>query len=230
MAEVSIFTFLALIATTILTVWLFFKASNHSKVLYGIGIWMVIVALLGITGFYQKSGTLPPRFVLLIAPTILFVLFLFTQKKGKNFIDQLHLKWLTLLHVVRIPVEFILYAVFLEGLIPDLMTFDGYNYDIISGITAPIMYYLVFVNKKVGRKGLLIWNFICLALLINILTIAALSAKSPFQQLAFDQPNVGVTYFPFVWLPAVIVPIVLFSHLASIRQLTRNKQLLSQQL
>ena len=230
MAEVSIFTSLALIATTILTVWLFFKTSHYKNILYGIGIWMVIVALLGITGFYQKSGTLPPRFVLLIAPTILFVLFLFTQKKGKKFIDQLDLKWLTLLHVVRIPVEFILYAVFLEGLIPDLMTFEGYNYDIISGIAAPIMYYLVFVKKKLGRKGLLAWNFICLALLINILTIAALSAKSPFQQLAFDQPNVGVTYFPFVWLPAVIVPIVLFCHLASIRQLTRNKQPLIQQL
>ena len=85
MAEVSIFTSLALIVTTILTVWLFFKTLHHKNVLYGIGIWMVIVALLGITGFYQKSGTLPPRFVLLIAPTILFVLFLFTQKKGKKF-------------------------------------------------------------------------------------------------------------------------------------------------
>lgn len=224
MAEVSIFTSLALIVTTILTVWLFFKTSYHKKVLYGISIWMIIVAILGLAGFYQKSGTLPPRFVLLIAPTILFVLFLFTQKKSRNFIDQLSLKWLTLLHIVRIPVEFILYAVFLEGLIPDLMTFDGYNYDIISGITAPIIYYWVFVKKKVGRKGLLIWNFLCLGLLINILTIAALSAKSPFQQLAFDQPNIGVTYFPFVWLPAVIVPIVLLSHLASIRQLIVNKQ------
>tara|TARA_R110002096_G_scaffold209585_1_gene396758 strand:- start:1620 stop:1829 length:210 start_codon:yes stop_codon:yes gene_type:complete len=56
------------------------------------------------------------------------------------------------------------------------------------------------------------------------LTIAALSAQTPFQQLAFDQPNIGVTYFPFVWIPAVIVPIILFSHLVSIRQLILRKK------
>jgi hypothetical protein len=39
------------------------------------------------------------------------------------------------------------------------------------------------------------------------------------QQIAFDQPNIGVMYFPFVWLPACIVPLVLLSHLASLYQL-----------
>ena len=104
------------------------------------------------------------------------------------------------------------------------MTFEGYNYDILSGITAPIIYYLAFVKKRIGKRGLLIWNIACLGLLLNILTIAVLSAQTPLQQLAFDQPNIGVTYFPFVWLPTVIVPIVLYAHLASIRQLLYSKK------
>lgn len=186
---------------------------------------MLMVGVLGLTGFYQKTGTFPPRFTLLLPPGILFVLMLFTIKKSKKFIDNLSLKYLTLVHVVRIPVEITLYSIFLSRLIPDLMTFEGYNYDILSAFTAPIIYYFVFVKKTVGRKSLLIWNFVCLGLLINILAIAALSAQTPFQQLAFDQPNIGVTYFPFVWIPAVIVPIVLFSHLASIRQLIVSKKL-----
>ena len=224
MAGISIFTSIGLILTTLITLWLFFKASHHKRALYGILIWMGIAGVLGATGFYQKLGTFPPRFILLLPPSILFVLLLFTNKKSKKFIDSLSLKHLTILHIVRIPVEITLYYIFLSGLIPDLMTFDGYNFDILSGITAPIMYYLVFVKKTMGRKGLLIWNIICLGLLINILVIAVLSAQTPFQQLAFDQPNIGVTYFPFVWLPAVIVPIVLFSHLASIRQLIHRKK------
>ncbi|WP_299216646.1 hypothetical protein [uncultured Aquimarina sp.] len=219
MAEISIFTSLGLILTTLISLWLFFKASNNKKTLYVIIIWMLVVGVLGVTGFYQKLETFPPRFTLLLAPTILFVLILFTNKNNEKFIDSLSIKCLTIVHIVRIPVEITLYLVFLSGLVPDLMTFDGYNYDIISGITAPIIYYLVFVKKTIGRKGLLIWNIVCLGLLINILVIAVLSAQTPFQQLAFDQPNIGVTYFPFVWIPAVIVPIVLFSHLASIRQL-----------
>ncbi len=185
---------------------------------------MLITELLGATGFYQKLGTFPPRFILLLAPTILFVLILFIKKKSRKFIDSLSIQYLTIVHIVRIPVEIALYFAFLSGLIPDLMTFEGYNYDVLSGITAPIIYYLVFVRKTIGPKGLLIWNIACLALLINILVIAALSAQTPFQQLAYDQPNIGVTYFPFVWIPAVIVPIVLFSHLASIRQLTLRKK------
>jgi hypothetical protein len=115
----------------------------------------------------------------------------------------------------------------MAGLIPVLMTFEGNNYDIISGVTAPILFYLVFVRRKANQTILLMWNVICLGLLINVLTIAILSAQTPFQKLAFDQPNIGVTYFPFVWLPSVIVPIILLSHLATIRQLvislTANK-------
>ncbi|MEW7290634.1 hypothetical protein [Aquimarina sp. 2304DJ70-9] len=224
MENVSIFTIIMFILTTIASIWLFYIASDENKkVVLLILLWAIGVGALGLLGFYQKTDTIPPRFIFLLAPGFLVVLLLFLTKKGKQFIDSLDLKWLTLIHVVRIPVEVVLHAVFLSGLIPVYMTFEGYNFDIISGITAPIVYYLVFVKKTWGRRFLLFWNFLCLALLINILTIAILSAQTPFQQLAFDQPNIGVTYFPFVWLPAVIVPIVLFSQLAAIRKLVLEK-------
>ena len=75
---------------------------------------------------------------------------------------------------------------------------------------------------------ILIWNFICFGLLINIVVNAILSAPFPFQKFAFDHPNIAILYFPFVWLPCCIVPIVLLSHLAAIRQiinaLTKNKE------
>lgn len=223
MVDFSTYASFGLIASTALALWLFYKTSKSKKILYGIFILMLIVGALGVSGFYQKQDVFPPRFILLLAPTTLFIFFLFTHKGAKKYMDSLSLKWLTILHVVRIPVEITLYYAFLDGLIPDVMTFEGYNYDIISGITAPIIYYLVFVKKVINQKGLLIWNIACLGLLINILVIAILSAQTPFQQLAFDQPNIGVTYFPFVWLPSVIVPIVLLSHLVSIRHIILKK-------
>ncbi|MEM7382105.1 MAG: hypothetical protein AAF361_13030 [Bacteroidota bacterium] len=219
MEAISIYSSAGLILTTLLTIWFFYKASNHKKALYGIIIWMIVVGILGIMGFYQVTDAVPPRIVFLLMPGVILVLALFLSKKAKAWMDTLSLKWLTLLHIVRVPVEIILFRIYLAGSIPVLMTFEGYNYDILSGITAPIIYYFVFVRKKLGRKSLLVWNLVCLGLLLNILTIAVLSAQTPFQKLAFDQPNVGVTQFPFVWLPAIIVPLVLFSHLASIRQL-----------
>lgn len=94
------------------------------------------------------------------------------------------------------------------------MTFEGRNFDILSGLTAPIIFYFGFVTKQLDRKVILIWNFICLALLINIVVVAILSAPFPFQQFAFDQPNIAVLYFPFNWLPSCVVPLVLLSHLS----------------
>ncbi len=224
MADISNLTTALFLFTTALTLWFFYKASKSKVVIFGILVGMIIIGLLGFYGFFRVVDSVPPRFIFLLAPGILFVVLLLTTKKGKAFTDQLNLRWLTLIHLIRIPVEIVLFYVFIEGLIPDLMTFEGYNFDIISGLTAPIIYYLVFIKKLIGKRGLLIWNFVCLGLLLNILTIAVLSAQTPFQQFAFDQPNIGVTYFPFVWLPTIIVPMVLYCHLASIRQLLFLKE------
>ncbi|TSE09672.1 hypothetical protein [Aquimarina algiphila] len=224
MADISNFIIIGFVLTTVITLWSFFKASKNKKIIIGIILWMVVLSILGISGFYKNANAIPPRLLFLLGPGIFFVLIVFFTRKGRRFSDNLNLKWLTLLHTIRIPVEIILFYIFVEGLIPDLMTFEGLNFDILSGISAPIIYYLVFIKKWIGNKGLLIWNFICLGLLINILAIAVLSAQTPLQIMAFDQPNIGVTYFPFIWLPAVIVPIVLFSHLASIRQLLSSRK------
>jgi len=222
----SIIISILFVVITLLTVWQFYNASHKSKtVIVCLSVWLILQAIIGSTGFYQVVRSVPPRFVLLIGPgLILSVLLLFT-KRGRNFMDTLNIQKLTLLHVVRIPVEITLYFVYTANLIPLLMTFEGNNYDIISGLTAPVIYYFVFVRKKIGITALLFWNFVCLGLLINILVIAILSAQTPFQTLAFDQPNIGVTIFPFVWLPSVVVPIVLVSHLAAIRQLIKNRNM-----
>jgi FtsH-binding integral membrane protein len=68
-----------------------------------------------------------------------------------------------------------------------------------------------------------VWNILALGLVITIVTIAVLSFPAPLQQLAFDQPNLAVAYFPYVWLPTVVVPIVLFCHAASLYKIWANK-------
>jgi hypothetical protein len=223
METIPAFVTILFVAATIFTVWQFYNASGKSKLLLiGLGIWMIFQIVLSLTGFYGITESIPPRFVVLIGPGFIVIALLFLTKRGKSFIASLNLEKLTLLHTVRVPVEITLYFVCAAGLVPVLMTFEGYNYDIISGLTAPLIYYLVFVSNKASKSTLLMWNFLCLGLLVNVLVIAILSAQTPFQMLAFEQPNIGVTFFPFVWLPTVIVPIVLFSHLAAIRLLLRS--------
>lgn len=209
--------------TAILTVLLFYKAANYSRVvLYVLCGWLLLQTVISLSGFYTVTDTLPPRLALAAGPMFIGIALLFFTTKGKQFIDGLDIKTLTLLHTIRIPVEVVLFWLYMESMVPELMTFEGRNFDILSGFTAPIIWYFGFVKKNLSPKIILIWNFICLGLLLNIVINAILSAPFPFQQFALDQPNIAVLYFPFVWLPGCVVPLVLLSHLVVIRRLIKN--------
>lgn len=206
--------------TTILTFGLFYKASNKSKTtLIILSLWLGFQSLIGIAGFYTVTNTIPPRFLLLVLPPILLIIGLFSTSNGRQYIDNLDVKILTILHAVRVPVEVVLFWLCVHKTVPELMTFEGRNFDILSGLTAPLIFYFGFVKNKINKKVILFWNFICLAFLINIVGNAVLSAPFPFQRFAFDQPNIAVLYFPFNLLPSFVVPLVLFSHLAAIKKL-----------
>jgi hypothetical protein len=224
MANVSILTKILFILTTFLTAYLFYRAARGSKgFAVFIGIWLGFTGIVAQTGFFTLTQAMPPRLILVMLPILLLVVGLFLTKGGRIFIDQLSLRKLTILHTFRIAVELILLWLFFDKAVPQVMTFEGRNFDILAGLSAPVVYHFAFIKKSLGRTGLLVWNFICLGLLFNIVITAVLSAPFPFQQLAFDQPNIAVLYFPFNWLPACIVPIVLISHLASIRILLKSK-------
>lgn len=212
------------VVTTFLSIFIFYKASHKCNLaLVILLVWIILQAVLGFSGFYTNTNTFPPRFGLLALPAILLIIGLFVTKKGRVYIDTLDTKTLTLLHIVRLPVELCLYWLFLHKSVPQLMTFEGINFDIIAGLTAPLIYYFGYVKKSMGKKVLLLWNFICFALLLNIVINAVLSAPSTFQQFAFEQPNTAIFYFPFVWLPGCVVPLVLLAHLVCIRKLLPSK-------
>ena len=221
MQQVSFLLKISFVIITLSTVYQFYNAANKSKnVLFVIGSWMFIQMLIGSTDFYTNGFTKPPRFVLMVLPPLFFTLFLFFSNKGKIFIDNLDFKKLTILHTIRIPVEIALYFLFISKAIPQIMTFEGRNFDIFAGLTAPIAYWFS-INYIQNKRILIFWNIIALVLLANIVVLAILSAQTPFQQFGFEQPNIAITHFPFNWLPSVVVSLVLFSHLAALRQLLK---------
>ncbi|MGF2414201.1 hypothetical protein [Ferruginibacter sp.] len=223
MNNLPAFVIIIFILSSILTVVFFYKAANNSLIIISVILgWAILQTVLAVNLFYTQTASMPPRILLMLVPPVILIAVLFITAKGKRFVDGFDIKYLTLLHLVRIPVELVLYWLFIYNMVPQLMTFEGRNFDILAGITAPVVFYFVFVKKQLSKKILLGWNIICLGLLINIVTNAALSAPSIVQQFAFEQPNVAILYFPFNLLPAVVVPLVLLSHLAAIRQLLRS--------
>jgi hypothetical protein len=218
--------------TTILTIYLLCRSihypgsqkDQHYVIIICLIAWLVLQTILTLKGVYNSDATaVPPRIIILgVFPPLLAIVLLFVTKAGRQVVDTLSLPALTWVHVVRIPVEIVLFWLYLHKAVPQLMTFEGHNFDIVAGITAPLVAYFGVTKGRLHKPWLLVWNILCLGLLLNIVIHAALSAPSPVQQFAFDQPNVAILNFPYSWLPSCIVPIVLFSHLAAIRQLTRK--------
>ena len=224
--QVPVYLLIVFILTGLLTVGIFLYGTAKAglrplpgKLLFGfVIVWMVVQSVLALTGFMQNFAAVPPR-TFAFGPLPFFFLTFVYLIFFRTYLRDMPLGLLTLIHVIRIPIEFSLLWLYQSGLVPIEMTFEGRNFDILSGITAPIVYFLAFRAGTVNRALLIIWNLAGLALLANIVTIAVLAFPSPFQMFGLNQPNVGVTYFPFVWLPGVIVPIVFFCHVVSLWKL-----------
>jgi hypothetical protein len=221
------------VLTTLMALVIFYVALDNSKgctfnvnapnIIIGLTFWLILQAFLSFYNIYKDPNHLkiiPPYIALFgTIPTLIAILIFFFTTKGKMFIDSLPLKTLTYLHVVRVPVEVMLYMLFMEKTLPAVMTFIGYNFDVLAGITAPLIAYFAFTKKTLSNKVILIWNYISLALLVNIMILAVLSAPTPLQVLGKEQPNIAILNFPYSWLPTFIAPLVLLSHLIAIRRL-----------
>ena len=216
--------------TTLATIWFLVAAARpagtdslpYKILVFSLPLWLLLTGFLASTEFYRIDA-LPPRVVVFaVLPAVLFIVVYFIFFR-QSFVNRLSLEMLTLLSFLRLPVELVLHWLYQAGQVPQIMTFEGWNFDILSGISSPIIYWLAFRDGRLNRPLLIGWNIAALCLLTNIVTIAVLSFRGPMQRLAFDQPNVGVTYLPFIWLPAIVVPAVLFAHLAALWRLLLSR-------
>lgn len=187
-------------------------------------LWMLILSGLSLSGFFSKFGTMPPRFVIIvIVPLITLIWVLLISKTTKNILTYVPKQTIINLQVFRVIVEILLWVLFIQNLLPIQMTFEGRNFDILAGITAPLVVYFGIVKYQWPRIVLIVWNLISLGLLINIVTIAILSFPTPFRYFMNEPANTIVAEFPFVWLPGFLVPLAYGLHFLSLRQLISLK-------
>lgn len=206
---------------TAYVIWFFYIANEKPvKLLIAILLWTILQSVLSYIGFYIPVDTSIPRFIFVLLPTFVVFIYALLPRQLYWMHQNRNLHKSTLLHAVRIGVEIVLFYLFVHKMVPELMTFEGRNFDILAGLTAPIIGFL-FIKNRISYTPLLIWNLIGLCLILFIFSNGLLSSELPFQQFGFDQPNRAVSYFPFVLLPAVIVPIVIYTHITDIIHINR---------
>ena len=213
---------ISFIILTLIELFYFWWASGKNKlILYVCGAWLVIQALIANTGFYQKVDVLPPRLLIFVfIPVTIALIYFGLSRRAQKFRSEFNIERLHYIHFVRVIVELVfLYTLFELGFVAQVLTFEGNNFDIIPGLTMPIAAFLFWRYKSISRQLLIAWNVVCFGVLIFTISQAILSAPFPYQRLSFEQPTTAVLYFPFVWLPAFVAPLVLLSHLISIKRL-----------
>ena len=184
---------------------------------------LFVSALLAYTGFWKDFGNMPPRLPFFLFFEMVVIVSLFFFSKSREYIKMMPITTLTHIHIVRVPVEIVLWWLFQESIIDPILTFEGNNYDIIIGISAPFAgLFLVGLRSK-SQFGAIVWHFIGMILLINIVYHAIVCTPYPFQKLCFETPNTFIFSFPYVWLPAFVVPVIMFCHIASIYKLFVDK-------
>ena len=171
------------------------------------------------TGHLSRLDLRPPPFAALpVALVVLSALMAFTRF-GTRLVRGLPLSALIGVQAFRFPLELLMHRAYSEGVMPYQMSYSGWNFDIITGLTAlPVAW---AIHRGIGGRRLATaWNVMGSLLLLNIVVIAMVSTPI-VGMFGADLLNTWVMFPPFVWLPAVMVLMAMTGHLLIARALKR---------
>ena len=211
------------IIMTLLLVGIDWKATTKSKtpppirLLYVLLGWHAYVYLLSLTGFIENLD-FPPRFALLtIVPAFIFIGWFAKRVKKSPWLTAIPPHWLIFFQSYRIGIETLFVLTVGVGLLHPNVTIEGYNYDMIYAFTALIEGVLVMKGQyKIG----LVWNYLGLAVIASIIILFQVTIYVPhvFGSDTMEFPS-GFFQYPYVLVPAFLMPSAVFIHVLSILQL-----------
>jgi len=187
------------------------------RVLAGLSAWFIYAGLMGYFGVLKNTAMRPPGTAFLLVP-VLFFLFLFIVRFFANARIILAFPlWIILgAQCFRVGVELFLRQLWIGGLVPKMLTFEGANVDIYIGASAPVIAWLS-TRGRLGLKLALAWNVLGLLALTNVVTRAVLTSPGPFNVIHAEVPNRMFGTFPFMFIPGFFVPLAVTLHVLAIR-------------
>jgi hypothetical protein len=180
-------------------------------------LWLLVTAAAAASGVLRQFDVTPPPFALLLLAIVALGILIPFSPLGTRLVRGLPLAALVGYQVFRFPLELLMHRTYAEGIMPVQMSYSGWNFDILTGISAGLLG-LVLLRVPLPRWVVHVWNAAGLALLVNIVTVAVVSTPA-FAWFGPDRLNVWVFYPPFVWLPAVMVLAALTGHVLVWRKL-----------
>jgi hypothetical protein len=121
-------------------------------------------------------------------------------------------------HAFRVPLELVLHSWAQQGTVPQTMTWDGQNWDIISGALA------ILIAPFAIRSRALAWgaNIVGSVLLLNVIRVALLSSPIPIGW-GQDPPLLLALHLPYALIAPVCVAGAIAGHIVLTRALLRPR-------
>ncbi len=197
------------------------STAKHKYVpIIGLLLLWAALSLLTLQGvFLDTIKNTPPAFMPAVLVANIFAIYFALYYKPLQELNPKQMKFVVALQAFRLPLELIFVWLLALNLLPVQMTFEGRNFDVLIGLTAPLMAYFGYHKKVLPQWVLVGWNFIGLALLANIVIIAILSAPTNFQVYTNLPHNTIVLQVPYHFIPFFLVPLALFGHLYALKRL-----------
>ncbi len=181
------------------------------------GVWMAGLGAAAAAGRLSFTTT-PPTMPLVIVGVGVIGLSVGLSRVGARLAAGLPLALLVGFQGFRLPLELMMHRAAEIGLMPPQMSYSGLNFDIVTGVTALIAGGLLAAGR-LPRWTVHAWNTMGALLLLNVVTVAMLSAPGPLRVFRNEPANVWISAFPWVWLPGVYVTLAVIGHVVVFRRL-----------
>jgi hypothetical protein len=186
--------------------------------------WFIYVGVLGYLGVIANTAIFPPGIALIFVPVVVFLV-LFIVRVGSSAGACVALAfplWVLIgTQAFRIGVELFIHQLWINGLVPKMLTFAGANVDIYIGASAPVIAWLS-MRGWWGQRLALLWNILGLLSLANVVTRAILAAPGPLHLIHAEVPNRMIGTFPFMFIPGFFVPLAVVLHVLAIRSIVSH--------
>lgn len=186
--------------------------------LIGLPLWLLYVGLLSYSGVVSNTALRPPGIVYVAFPPVLFVLLVFARSGAGARIASAFPLWVIIgMQTFRIGIELLLHRLWVDGLAPRVVTYQGGNMDIWIGLSAPLIAWISTRGRR-GERLALGWNVVGLLTLANAITLSALTAPG-LNVIHSEVPNLAIGAFPFTYIAGFFAPLAMGLHALSIRGL-----------
>lgn len=183
-------------------------------------LWMAISWWFASTGGLANFAVRPPPIAIMVIAVLTLSTVLAFSRFGLRLAEGLPMWILVLGQVFRFPLELLMHRAADEGVMPVQMSYSGWNFDIVTGLSAIPVAWLLARGFAHGRALAFAWNVVGSLLLANILIIALVSTPI-IAAFGPTRLNTWVAYPPFVWLPTVLVLCALTGHMVIFRKIAR---------